>query len=177
MGIYIGKNDISDSREERWNMYYGPRESALVESYVEEFMSMFAQQVIVYYAVDNVISNNVYNEVESISYKDPVEMYAQVQINDPTDKTSEFGYDREATLQVWLSLKQVTERINFFPKIGDVVQFDNLFYEIFDINDMKFMFGIPESKHAVTFNAYLIRDWNTPTNLPIVGNHSVVPPR
>lgn len=174
-GKKVGKNDVST--ENRWNMFYGPREGALVESYVDEFMSFFAQQVIVFYAVDEIVSNNIYGEAEKIIYRDGIELYAQVQTNEPVDTITEFGYDRAATMTVWISAKQASERLNIAPKIGDLIQFDNLFYEIYNTNAMKYMFGTPETKHAIQLDAFMVRDWKIPTNLPIVGGKSVVPPR
>jgi hypothetical protein len=165
-------------REKRYNLYFGEREAKLLESLTFELMHDVVQQTIIYYSLDDRVRANIYGEVEHKIFRDPVEIYARVTISDADDKTNIHGIDREITMEAYIMREEALETLKFVPKIGDFVQFDEKFFEIYKTDDVKYRWGIEEAKFQIRLFGYLVRSGQFhPQNMPIKGGHSIVPPR
>lgn len=165
--------------DERYNLFFGDREKKLFQSVTFELMHNIAQQRIVYIAVDHQQTKpNIYGEVKNAKkvFLDPVEIYARVQVNEPQDSVSKFGLDRKVTIDAWLLLEECMNEIGFAPRIGDFVMFEEYFFEIYKASDVRFRYGLEESKFETNFSAHLVRSEIFDLENLVKGGHSVIKP-
>lgn len=165
--------------EKRYNLYYGERDKKLIESMTFESMHIVTQQTIVYYSIDETMKPNIYNEVEKKVFRAAVELYARVQVNEPDDKVSEHGIDRVLTMEAYLMRDEMLQTIKMFPKVGDYIEFDKKFFEVYKVDDVKYRYGLDDEKFQIKVLAYMVRQTQFDFgNIKIVkGGHSAVPPR
>lgn len=166
--------------EKRYNIFFGERERKFFDSLTFELVHNVAQQTIVYYAIDHELTKaNVYGETKGQKkvFKDPVELYARVQINEPEQAVGRFGLDRKITIEVWVSLRDCMEYLGFAPRHGDFVQFGEYIYSIYKVSDVRYRYGQEDNKMEISFAAHVVRGSTFDVeNRPIKGGHSIIPP-
>ena len=165
--------------EERYNLFFGEREKKIFQSLTYELMHNVAQQRIIYIAVDHEKTKpNAYGEVKNAKkiFYDPVEVYARVQVNEPQDTVSKFGLDRKLTIDVWLLLDECINEIGFSPRVGDFVMYEEYFFEIYKASDVRFRYGLEESKFETNFSAHVVRSDVFDIENIQKGGHSIIAP-
>ena len=128
-------------------MFFGKKERDLVKQVNDELAERVIGQPIAYYAISIEESNfnDTYGEaIDKVSLP-PVRVYAYVVVE--SDQTNErYGHEYETSLTVNFSSKRLTADQNLYVRVGDFVQYGDLFYEIVrTYNDTRYYFG-----HAIT---------------------------
>ena len=89
-------------------------------------------------------------------FKPGVQIVALVNAEDQTTTTDEFGPDLQQNAE-FSFIRQSLVDINFVVEIGDVINWNNGYWEISSINENQLVGGQTDYNHSVVCNTYLIR--------------------
>ena len=129
---------MSDPKN-KWNqpdappppMFFGEKERDLVKQVNDELSERIIGQPIAYYPIsmEDTNFNTTYGEaIEKVSLP-PIRVYAYVQVDN--EQTNEkFGYDYQTSLVVYFSEKRITADQDLYVRVGDFIQYGEVFYEI-----------------------------------------------
>jgi hypothetical protein len=85
-------------------------------------------------------SANIYGESDSKSYYDSVLIPTIITKDEKQSKMDDFGqtYTRSATFAL---SRDILERVDLFPEVGDIIFWDNEYYEIDNVDANKYFAG------------------------------------
>tara|TARA_R110002051_G_C8682241_1_gene491945 strand:- start:509 stop:1024 length:516 start_codon:yes stop_codon:yes gene_type:complete len=133
-------------------MFFGKKERNLVKQVNDELAERVIGQTVVYYPISLEDSdfNATYGEAIDKVTLPPVRVYAYVVVEN--EQTNErYGYDYQTKLTVNFHRRRLTEDQNLFVRVGDFVQYGDLFYEIVKTyNDTRYYFGQVEHKFQIS---------------------------
>ena len=115
------------------------------------------QPVIIYKVSATDTEVNMYGETsQGKVFKPGVQIVALVNAEDQTTTTDEFGPDLQQNAE-FSFIRQSLVDINFVVEIGDVINWNNGYWEISSINENQLVGGQTDYNHSVVCNTYLIR--------------------
>ena len=115
------------------------------------------QPVIIYKVSVTDTEVNMYGETsQGKVFKPGVQIVALVNAEDQTTTTDEFGPDLQQNAE-FSFIRQSLVDINFVVEIGDVINWNNGYWEISSINENQLIGGQTDYNHSVVCNTYLIR--------------------
>ena len=133
-------------------MFFGDKERNLVKQVNDELAERVLGQTIAYYPISVEDSNysDIYGEAKEKVSLPPVRVFAYVQVdNDQTN--TKFGYEYQTKLTVNFHRRRLVEDQNLFVRVGDFVQYGDVFYEIVKTyNDTRYYFGQVEHKFQIS---------------------------
>jgi len=160
---------VSDPNN-KWNqpaappppMFFGKKERDLVKQVNDELAERVIGQPIAYYAISIEESNfnDTYGEaIDKVSLP-PVRVYAYVVVE--SEQTNErYGHEYETSLTVNFNSKRLTADQNLYVRVGDFVQYGDLFYEIVrTYNDTRYYFGQVEHQFQISAECIRARQGN-----------------
>lgn len=102
-------------------------------------------------------SLNLYGEsIEKVHYTG-AELPANILYNANVATTEDgFGVDQEQEVE-FRFVRRILEERHVYPEIGDIVGYNNAFYEIDNIKEVQLIAGRPEYNHAISCTAHLTR--------------------
>lgn len=111
-------------------LFGGSRDISLFRSMNRELINDIIQTEVAYYkfALDNTISN-IYGESTSKSYYEPLRLACLIDKGDQEWSSDDFGPDVKQIYQ-YKFLKADLQDINLVPEVGDLILFDNNFWEV-----------------------------------------------
>tara|TARA_R110001592_G_scaffold180772_1_gene423291 strand:+ start:261 stop:833 length:573 start_codon:yes stop_codon:yes gene_type:complete len=111
-------------------LFGGSRDISLFQTLNKELINDIIQTEIGYYkfALESTISN-MYGESDSKTFYEPVKLACLITRKDQEWQVDEFGPDMDQGINFAL-LKEGLEEINLVPEIGDILLFNNNFYEV-----------------------------------------------
>ena len=115
------------------------------------------QPVIIYKVSVTDTEVNMYGETsQGKVFKPGVQIVALVNAEDQTTTTDEFGPDLQQNAE-FSFIRQSLVDINFVVEIGDVINWNNGYWEISSINENQLIGGQTDYNHSVVCNTYLLR--------------------
>ena len=141
-------------------MFFGEKERNLVKQVNDELSERVLGQTIAYYpiSVEDSNYNDIYGEAKEKVSLPPVRVFAYVQVaNDQTN--TKFGYEYQTKLTVNFHRRRLVEDQNLFVRVGDFVQYGDIFYEIVKTyNDTRYYFGQIEHKFQISAECVRARE-------------------
>ena len=133
-------------------MFFGEKERNLVKQVNDELAERVLGQTIAYYpiSIEESNFNDIYGEAKEKVSLPPVRVFAYVEVqNDQTN--TKYGYEYQTKLTVNFHRRRLVEDQNLFVRVGDFVQYGDVFYEIVKTyNDTRYYFGQVEHKFQVS---------------------------
>ena len=158
---------MSDPKN-KWNqpaappppMFLGKKERDLVKQVNDELAERVVGQTIAYYpiSIEDSNFNETYGEaIEKVSLP-PVRVHAYVVVeNEQTN--DRYGYEYQSKLTVNFHRKRLTEDQNLYVRVGDFIQYGDIFYEIVKTyNDTRYYFGQVEHKFQISAECVRARE-------------------
>ena len=127
-------------------LFIGQREVEFINDITKEFLKDVIGQVIHYFPVSSIKSevHAVYNEAVRKIFENPIRIPALVGQPEWTSKTTNFGPDLEAKIEVLLQYRDLQDK-NIVLSEGDLFSYDDTLYEIINfVNSGKNIFGLAE---------------------------------
>ena len=111
-------------------LFGGSRDVSLFKSMNRELINDIIQTEIAYYklALNETISN-MYGESTKKSYYEPLRLSCLIEKNDQEWSSDDFGPDVKQIYQ-YKFLKSGLENINLIPEVGDLILYNNDFWEV-----------------------------------------------
>ena len=149
----------SATADPRYNLFYGPAEANYFNDLSVELFEMVAQVSVKYWRIEKDFSNpnNLYGESDSKMARAPVIVYCFLQSDEPITETGRYGTDIKRRMELFMHQTRLTE-VGVVPRIGDFVEYDNQFFEIYS-SDVPFnTYAQPQTKMGVMVRCLSARE-------------------
>jgi hypothetical protein len=140
--------------------YFSARDLRLHDSFNAELLGDIVQTTCDFFKLSLPdTKTNVYGESDSSTGKvfyPGIEMTVWVKRDDTTTEDADFGPDRFQTVD--FMFREATLRlVNIYPESGDIISFNERYYEIGNVVQEQFRGGIPEKSLSIICHASYTR--------------------
>ena len=145
--------------------FYSPRDIDTFDKFNKELVGNLStgadgiinQEVIVYKVSVYDTEVNMYGETsEGKVFKPGVQLVALVEADDQTTTTDEFGPDLQQ-LATFSFVRQSLVDLSFVVEIGDVINWNDGYWEISSVNENQLIGGQTSYDHSVVCSTFLVR--------------------
>ena len=133
------------------------KEINLIDSMNEELIDEIIGQYVDIYKIN--IENtdeNVYGESTTKYYDDGFRVNCLIQFDEPRIDQNEFGPDLNASIEMYFH-RTTLEEAGFYPEIGDIVDWNNIYFEINGVSEPQLIAGNTNFKHQIKATAHRSR--------------------
>lgn len=137
-----------------------PRDFEFLQKLNRELMGEIIDNlVILYKAHPETTKINIYGEsVEKVRYTG-VQLSAIVKYGDNKPVDEGFGYDTKQDVEFHFA-RRLLEEVEVMPEEGDIIKFNDLYYEIFNTTETQLFGNRPEFAISLICHTYLTRKSN-----------------
>jgi hypothetical protein len=122
-------------------LYGGSRDISFIRHINKELINNIIEQQVGYYILDlSKTNSNLYGESLSKTYQDPVLVNCLIERTPPTWRETEFGSDVTQDITVRF-LRDILVDIQLVPKVGDIILWDENYYEIGSLIENQLVVG------------------------------------
>ena len=142
-------------------LFLGEKERNLVKQVNDELIERVIGQQIVYYPIDQSITNynDLYGEAIEKSFLSPVRVYALVNYEGTETKADEsVGIDKADSITIYFHKRRLMEDQDLYVREGDFVLYGDYFYEITSLNWARQLFGQIDHKFEIVATCYYSRE-------------------
>jgi hypothetical protein len=137
--------------------FVSDRDVTFFKGLARELVDTVVENVIVLFKVNlNETKVNLYGESINKTWYPGVELYGLINKEAPTANYEGFGSDTSQNIEFRLD-RWMCEEKNTYPEIGDVILFDNSYYEIDNTNEIQFVGGQPKNNFSIVCSTFMIR--------------------
>jgi len=124
-------------------LFVGRKERDFVKQINDELIEKVVGQQVLYFAIDVDKTNysKLYGESIKKTFLPPMRAYALVEFNGSERTQSRFGFDNLYNITIHFHKRRLTEDQNLFVRLGDFVQYDQMYFEIVDVFEPRYLFG------------------------------------
>ena len=135
------------------------KEFDLINSMNEELIDEIVGQSVDIYKVSVVNTDeNIYGESTTKYYEVGFRVNCLILYNEPEIEQDEFGADNNATLEMYFQRENLASgSLNFYPEIGDIVDWNDHYWEINGTTEPQLFAGNPNFKHQIKATAHRSR--------------------
>lgn len=133
------------------------RDIELFKSFAREVVDTVVQNTCVLFKVNmNETKVNLYGESVNKTWYPGVELYVLINKEQNTTGYEGFGGDTSQNIQFRFD-RFACEEKNSYPEVGDVIYFDNSYYEIDNTSEVQFVGGIPDNNFSIVCSTFMVR--------------------
>ena len=135
------------------------KEIDTIDSMNEELIDeIIGQSVDIYkVSIDNT-SENVYGESTTKYYEVGFRVNCLIQFNEPEITQDEFGADENSDIEMYFQRNNLSSgSLNFYPEMGDIVDWNDHYWEINGTTEPQLIAGHPGYKHSIVATAHRAR--------------------
>ena len=135
------------------------KEIDLVNSINEELIDEIVGQSVDIYkvSIDNT-DENVYGESTTKYYEIGFRVNCLIQFDEPEVEQTEFGADYNSSIEMYFQRANLSSgSLNFYPEAGDIVDWNDHYWEINGTTEPQLIAGHPGYKHQIKATAHRSR--------------------
>jgi hypothetical protein len=135
------------------------KEIDLIDSMNEELIDEIVGQSVDIYkvSIDNT-DENVYGESTTKYYEVGFRVNCLIQFNEPEITQDEFGVDENSDIEMYFQRNNLSSgSLNFYPEMGDIVDWNDHYWEINGTTEPQLIAGHPGYKHSIVATAHRAR--------------------
>ena len=135
------------------------KEINLIDSMNEELIDeIIGQSVDIYkVSIDNT-DENVYGESTTKYYEVGFRVNCLILFNEPEIIQDDFGADENASIEMYFQRNNLSSgSLNFYPEMGDMVDWNDTYWEINGTTEPQLIAGNPNYKHSIKATAHKAR--------------------
>ena len=140
--------------------FFVPRkEIDLIDSMNEELIDEIVGQSVDIYkvSIDNT-NENVYGESSTKYYEVGFRVNCLILFNEPEVEQTEFGADVNSDIEMYFQRNNLSSgSLNFYPEVGDIVDWNDYYWEINGTTEPQLIAGNPDYKHSIKATAHRAR--------------------
>ena len=122
-------------------LFGSARDASLIRSVNRELINEFIDTEIAFYKLSlGDTGTNIYDESDSKVYYSPIRINSLIQKDDLTVSSDDFGIDSTRT-SIFSFLRDDLVEVNIHIEGGDIVEYDNEFYEIDSVHGSQYWRG------------------------------------
>tara|TARA_Y100001963_G_C6633340_1_gene377349 strand:+ start:181 stop:654 length:474 start_codon:yes stop_codon:yes gene_type:complete len=135
------------------------KELDLINSMNEELIDeILGQSVDIYKVSIDETEENVYGESTTKYYDIGFRVNCMINFDEPIVEGDEFGADTNSNIEMYFQRANLSSgSLNFYPEGGDIVDWNNTYYEINGVTEPKHIAGNPEYSHTIKATAHRAR--------------------
>ena len=136
--------------------FISPRDISFMKGIARELVDVVIQTTVVVFKVNLADTRiNLYGESINKTWHPGVEVYALIDKDTQTTDNDGFGPDRVQTVQIKLD-RYMCEEKQIYPEIGDVIYFDNSYYEVYNTSEVQFVGGQPYNNFSIVVDTVMV---------------------
>lgn len=137
--------------------FISDRDVSFFKGIARELVDTVVQNAIVLFKVNLSESKvNLYGESINKTWHPGVELFALINKEAESATYEGFGSDTNQNVEFRLD-RWMCEEKNAYPEIGDVIYFDNSYYEIDNTNEVQYVGGQPDNNFSVVCSTFMVR--------------------
>ena len=135
------------------------KEFDLINSMNEELIDELVGQSVDIYKVNvERSSENLYGESTTKYYDVGFRVNCLINYNEPEVIQDEFGADTNSTIEIFFQRENLASgSLNFYPEAGDIVDWNDIYWEINGTTEPQLFAGHPNFKHNIVATAHRSR--------------------
>jgi hypothetical protein len=135
------------------------RDIAFLRNVARELVEKVIEETCVLFKVNlNETKVNIYGESANKTWHRGVELYVLINKEPEAPNYEGFGFDSTQNVEFRFDREHCRER-NAYPEVGDVIFFNESYYEIDNTNEIQFVGGLPGTENE-TEAGYDRRNWS-----------------
>jgi hypothetical protein len=108
-------------------------------------------------SIDNT-DENIYGESATKYYEVGFRVNCLIQFNEPEITQDEFGADENSDIEMYFQRNNLSSgSLNFYPEMGDIVDWNEHYWEINGTTEPQLIAGNPNYKHSIKATAHRAR--------------------
>ena len=133
------------------------KEFDLINQMNEELIDEIVGQTVDIYkiSIENT-EENLYGESSTKYYNDGFRVNCLINWSEPTIEQDEFGADLNTSIEMYFHRTTLVEA-GFYPEIGDIVDWNDTYFEINGTTEPQLFAGHPNFKHNIVATAHRSR--------------------
>jgi hypothetical protein len=138
--------------------FVGERDFRLFQHFNAEIVTdVIDNKVVLYKIIPDVVNINIYGESTTKERYRGIALSALIRYTKQTAAGNDgFGYDTEQQVE-FRFVRKLLQDVDVYPEVGDIVGYNNNFYEINNIPESQLIAGRPDYNHSVICEAHLTR--------------------
>ena len=137
--------------------FISERDVAFFKGIAREIVDVVVENTIVLFKVNlNETKINIYGEAMNKTWYPGVQLYALINKEPETSTYEGFGPDANQNIEFRLD-RFMCEEKGVYPEIGDVIFFDQSYYEIDNTTEVQFVGGLPSNNFSVVCSTFMVR--------------------
>ena len=135
------------------------KEFDLINSMNEELIDELVGQSVDIYKINvENTEENMYGESTTKYYDKGFRVNCLINFDDPTIDQDEFGADLNGTIEMYFQRENLASgSLNFYPEVGDIVDWNDFYWEINGTAEPQLFAGSPNFKHQIKATAHRSR--------------------
>jgi hypothetical protein len=137
--------------------YFSQRDLNLVAQFNSELMGDIVEVLIQVFKISPTeTKTNMYGETAAETgkwYLPAIQISSLVERADMTAEYDDFGPSRNQDY-VFKMREKMLQQLNFYPEIGDIVLFNDRYYEIDNVVQEQLLGGQPDKSHSIICNGH-----------------------
>ena len=135
------------------------KEFDLINQMNEELIDEIVGQSVDIYKVNvDRTEDNVYGESTTKYYDIGFRVNCLINYNEPEINQDEFGADLNSSIEMFFQRENLSSgSLNFYPEIGDIVDWNDYYWEINGTTEPQLFAGHPNYKHQIKATAHFAR--------------------
>lgn len=124
-------------------LFVGKAERNFVKQINDEIVEKIVGQQVLYYPIDVERTNfhPLYGEAINKTFLPPIRVYALVEYVGSDRVQQKYGFDNVYNINVHTHKRRLVEDQNLFTRLGDFMQYDDMYFEIVDLFEPRYIFG------------------------------------
>jgi hypothetical protein len=132
------------------------RDLTFFKSIARELVDDVIQVAVVLYKINQYETKvNIYGESLNKTWYPGVEIYALADKEPENVQYEGFGPDNTQSITFKFN-RDTCEEKGIYPEIGDIVYFDNSYYEIDNTNEIQFVGGQPNNNFSIVATTFMV---------------------
>jgi hypothetical protein len=132
------------------------RDLTFFKSIARELVDDVIQVAVVLYKINQYETKvNIYGESLNKTWYPGVEIYALADKEPENVQYEGFGPDNTQSITFKFN-RDTCEEKGIYPEIGDIVYFDNSYYEIDNTNEIQFVGGQPDNNFSIVATTFMV---------------------
>ena len=133
------------------------RDIELFKSFAREVVDDVVENIAVLFKVNlNETKVNLYGESTNKTWYPGVELNVLINKSGQTAGYEGFGADTSQNIEFRFDRWMLEEKLSY-PEIGDVIFFDQSYYEIDNTTEVQFVGGLPSNNFSVVCSTFMVR--------------------
>lgn len=142
---------ITDPAEERPQVFDYANDLALFNGFANEFSDIYLLNLNYYsFDWDTSTPSNIYGEQDTKTYRDPVRIRANAELNPPKKRLEKWGIQHPRDV-IFLIAMTKFEQANISPQVDDQIEYEHVMYRVTEVQKAERIEGTNQAMSVSLF--------------------------